>query len=269
MADVRYDVKDIGDGSYLISEKFSTMYIICGSERALLIDCGLGAGDYKALAEELTRGLPYDLVATHAHVDHIGGRGQFHDMYISAFESRHIKDCGVRQRRRWLAEKKLRGKAAKDLRIRAFAGEPRVHIIGEGDTFDLGGGRVIEVLATPGHTEGSISLYDNTYKTLFVGDVISSYLYMWLKTSTTIDRAIETMRRINEIDFSVMWASHHWKPFDRARFAGVAKTAALLAKKKNSFFPFVRRFAHNGNQIFYRANNIHARAVRAKNIEKH
>ena len=34
-------------------------------------------GNLRAFVQRLTGGLPLDVVATHGHVDHIGGRGQF------------------------------------------------------------------------------------------------------------------------------------------------------------------------------------------------
>jgi glyoxylase-like metal-dependent hydrolase (beta-lactamase superfamily II) len=44
------------------------------------------------------------------------------------------------------------------------------HLVSHGEVIDLGGGQVLEVLHTPGHTPGSICLLDETNRMLFTGD---------------------------------------------------------------------------------------------------
>lgn len=253
---MQYEVKQIGEGAFFLSEKFSTMFVLTGSLRALLIDCGLGVGDYRAEAERLTRGLPYDFVATHAHVDHIGGRGQFETMYISETESRRIGKCGLGARRRWLLRKKITGAAPKDVFVRKDVREPEVRIIKEGDVFDLGDGREVEVISTPGHTGGSVSLYDRKYKILYAGDAVSSYLYLWLPESGFVEEERKTLEKIAALDFSLIWPSHHRRPFDRERFQGVYETVKKLSEQKNSPLPKVKRFTQQGNQVIYRTDRI-------------
>ena len=55
---------------------FAHTYLVCGEERAALIDTGYGIGDMKALCTELTD-LPVVVVNTHAHTDHTGGNSLF------------------------------------------------------------------------------------------------------------------------------------------------------------------------------------------------
>ena len=44
------------------------MYLIIGTERALLIDTGIGIGNIRSVVETMTH-LPYDVVNTHHHYD--------------------------------------------------------------------------------------------------------------------------------------------------------------------------------------------------------
>lgn len=56
------------------------MYLIIGTERALLIDTGIGIGNIRSVVETMTH-LPYDVVNTHHHYDHVGGNGRFSMVY--------------------------------------------------------------------------------------------------------------------------------------------------------------------------------------------
>lgn len=55
-------------------------YLITGSEKALLVDTGLGMGNIRKVVEELTS-LPVLVMNTHTHFDHIGGNALFDTVY--------------------------------------------------------------------------------------------------------------------------------------------------------------------------------------------
>jgi glyoxylase-like metal-dependent hydrolase (beta-lactamase superfamily II) len=75
-------VCEIAKDTYAINEYgMSAMFLLIGSERAMLIDTGCGTLDIKAIVKELTD-KPYDVVITHSHGDHIGGVPQFEEVYI-------------------------------------------------------------------------------------------------------------------------------------------------------------------------------------------
>lgn len=52
------------------------MYLVEGTDRALLIDTGVGVGNLKTVVDALTR-KPLTVVLTHGHVDHAMGAGAF------------------------------------------------------------------------------------------------------------------------------------------------------------------------------------------------
>ena len=52
------------------------LYLLAGTEKALLIDTGFGEIDLPAAVRSLTS-LPVEVVNTHGHFDHIGGNGAF------------------------------------------------------------------------------------------------------------------------------------------------------------------------------------------------
>ena len=121
MSNEIYEVTEIAENVYLINEKTSTMFVIIGSEKALVIDCGTGIGDFKSVVESLTQGLPYDVVITHSHVDHIGGRGQFSDLYLSETDAKYIKGVNMLYRRAYTFSNLLMGNKIKDKHFTVFA----------------------------------------------------------------------------------------------------------------------------------------------------
>ena len=89
----------------------------------------------------------------------------------------------------------------------------------------------LTILDTPGHTSGSISLYDQGWKLIFVGDAIR---HMNGKMegppkSFTLDmrQAIRSIRRISNFDFEVM-LSGHGQPLKSNASQKVKELAASL-----------------------------------------
>ena len=83
-----YPVKKIAENTYMISDfGFANCYLLVGEQKALLIDCGVGIGDLKGAAEKIAD-KPLVVVGTHGHVDHVGGDGQFDEIYL------HKNDTG-------------------------------------------------------------------------------------------------------------------------------------------------------------------------------
>ena len=78
-----YQIEEVKDGIWHIDEGgLASAYIIKGSERGLVIDTGTGVGSLKELVEQYLS-VPYDVVLTHGHVDHVGGISQFGQVYVN------------------------------------------------------------------------------------------------------------------------------------------------------------------------------------------
>ena len=76
-------ISEIAPETYLINEfGLCNHYLLVGSERALLIDCGMGYYDLLGTIASLTD-KPYDVVITHGHPDHAGMMHLFDQVYMN------------------------------------------------------------------------------------------------------------------------------------------------------------------------------------------
>ena len=250
-----YEVRDCGENAYLISEGFATAFLVVGEEKALLLDCGLGIGDLRSVCETLAGGKPLLLAATHAHVDHVGGMAQFETMLVPEAEKDRVKKCTVAARRHWLRRKKLTGKAKRGVRLYTGGAVPALVPMKEGDEIDLGG-RTLCVIDTPGHTFGSVSFLDPAANRVFAGDAVSTYLFLFLPDSDTVETALASVKKLAALEPTLVWACHHRTPFDRERLSRVTQALEALCQKKNTLLPGVKRFEKDGVKVFYRTDRI-------------
>lgn len=123
-------------------------FLVAGEEKALVVDTGYGEDDIRALAAQVTD-KPLVLVNTHRHLDHVSGNGQFDQVYAHPAEFNEISVFN-----------------------------PNLLPVQEGFVFDLGGVHA-EVIETPGHTPGAVSLLVAEDRVLLAGDnVADTPIYM-------------------------------------------------------------------------------------------
>jgi glyoxylase-like metal-dependent hydrolase (beta-lactamase superfamily II) len=58
----------------------ASIFLLVGTERALIIDLGMGIGDLRGAIEMITD-KPLTVVITHGHIDHTGHGRQFEEIY--------------------------------------------------------------------------------------------------------------------------------------------------------------------------------------------
>lgn len=151
------------------------MYLVVGTEKAMLIDTGFGIGDLKGLCDELTGGKELIVVNTHGHPDHAYGNAQFEKVYCHEYDAGMLKhqNTGMWD---YLFEDGDR----KALPIWAEFEESDIipykpyQVIGcaDGFCFDLGDGHEVELIHLGGHTAGSCGFLDKKNRCFFAGDDI-------------------------------------------------------------------------------------------------
>lgn len=134
------------------------MFLLQGTKKFALIDSGMGRGNLAAYVAKFTAGRPLVVIFTHDHGDHIGQADQFvraSTEYIGA------------QDRDGLAQL-LR---SRDIPPEVIAGH--VVAVHDGERIDIGG-RALAIYAVPGHTPGSVVIFDPKTAVLFSGDAFGS-----------------------------------------------------------------------------------------------
>lgn len=155
----------------------ANLWLLFGRDRHLLIDTGLGVSNLaRYLAPLLVK--PLTVVCTHLHFDHAGGLADFSNTCLHCQEIDLMKRGDARAALAqpeqgfnvddYFAELPYPGFSATSYRFRP-CGVQRA--LNEGDVIDLGD-RALEVLHLPGHSPGSVALYDRAQDTLYSGDVV-------------------------------------------------------------------------------------------------
>jgi glyoxylase-like metal-dependent hydrolase (beta-lactamase superfamily II) len=101
-------------------------------------------------------------------------------------------------------------------------------ILDEGDVIDLGD-RAFEVLHLPGHSPGSIGLWESATGTLFSGDALYDGPLLDEVPGADIDAYVNTMDRLRRLPVEVVHAGHD-PSFGRERL--VELTTAYLARRR-------------------------------------
>lgn len=164
----------------------TTMYIIEGSKKAMLIDTGTACERLDSVVKLITK-KPLITLITHIHPDHAGNIKYFDDIYF------HRADTVL-------------------MRMLNIEYSGKINYVNNGQKFDLGG-TIIEVLHTPGHTPGSIVLLDKKNGNCFSGDAFGSG-QVWMQLRPHVSMAIyaqscRVMESIMNKDISKIYCGHY------------------------------------------------------------
>ena len=207
----------IDDGISCIQETGVANFMRCniwhvkGRDFDLIIDTGMGINPLKEWVMKETE-RPIKAIGTHSHFDHAGSLHEFscrlgHRAEATAFASGGR--AKTMYRGGWTKIEIVNPNEHPDFATETFSVKPAplTGYLDEGDILDLGD-RAFQILHLPGHSPGSIGLYDIKNKTLFSGDAI--YNGVLLDTHPHSDKKVyrETMKRLQKLDAEVIHAGH-------------------------------------------------------------
>ncbi|MDE2347895.1 MAG: MBL fold metallo-hydrolase [Gammaproteobacteria bacterium] len=220
-----FAVMPLADGVTRIHETHIAEFYRCniwhvrGRDRCLLFDSGLGVvslvGQCPWLAET-----PILAVASHTHFDHIGNHHEFSERAC------HPSEAGILSSpdsERTLASVYARAEMFERLPPGGFdearytvRPAPATRLIEEGDVIDLGN-RHFHVLHAPGHSPGSIALFERATGLLLSGDAIYDGPLIDDAYHSNTDEYVATMRRLGELKVHTVHGGHY-PSFGRDRF---------------------------------------------------
>ena len=213
---------------------------IRGRDRDLLVDTGLGIVSLREAGRDLFD-KALTAVATHTHFDHTGGMHEFETRLVHAAEAESLAtasdtmvlkviDFGAEaiksmedQGYRFTQDDFLMAHPHDgfDAAAHQLQPAPPTATLAEGDILDLGD-RHYEVLHLPGHSPGSIGLWEKGEGILFSGDAIYDGPLLYAMEDSDIDDYIGTMERLLELPVEIVHAGHD-PSFGRYRLQKIAR----------------------------------------------
>lgn len=199
-----FDIEKIDDETYVISEnkhyEETNIYYLIGEKFNVCIDTGMGLYKLKNHLKEIDD-KEIRIINTHYHWDHFGNNDQFEEIFISEITKNKINQYDEEEKKK---VKKLLIKNVDEKYIPpkkiiekyGFFNPKNAKIIKDGDTIDLGN-RKLKIISTPGHTDDSVSIYDERGY-IFIGD----FMYegeLWASTSDNDPvKYYQSLKKLNE-----------------------------------------------------------------------
>jgi len=203
-------------GVHQITHRFANIILIV-EERLTLIDTGF-RGSGPRIADYIGRlgrsveevGL---IIITHNHLDHVGGLAELKKMApakVALHQADLSQDESILPYPRYTL-RLLRLPLVSLFRPLAYASPDDVDMkLAGGEVLPLLGG--LEVIHTPGHTPGGISLFSAERKLLIAGDMLNNrhrdIIPPARMVSTDLPQAMESVKRLAQLDFDTLCCGH-------------------------------------------------------------
>lgn len=167
-------------------------WIVKGNTQLLVIDSPIPEKEgFRAYIENIFN-LPVVMVNSHGHIDHIGCNSQFQVVWQSKEDWTLTHGGGISRSNEKCLSNKL---------------EYQLLDLKDGHEFDLGN-RKIKTYSLPGHTKGSIVLYDEKSKSLFSGDAVARRILYGMSDWTPLKEYFEALNRIKKLDIETIYSMH-------------------------------------------------------------
>ncbi|RUV30297.1 MAG: MBL fold metallo-hydrolase [Mesorhizobium sp.] len=202
------------------------MWLVRGRHRNLLFDTGFGYVSLRSfLGEDVSRNVV--AVSSHSHCDHIGCNHEFECRCIHSAEASVLANpTGANTIYDPYAVPEMIAVPIDPLEVKSHKITPAAptRLLEGGDVIDLGD-RAFEVIHVPGHSPGSIMLYDRRDQILFSGDAVHNGSRGIGRTSwygADQDQYLASCERIRELPVRTCHGGH-FASFDGARYRQIVE----------------------------------------------
>jgi glyoxylase-like metal-dependent hydrolase (beta-lactamase superfamily II) len=230
----------VGSRVWLLGEpQHVYSWLIEGSERAVILDTGMGIMPIRPIAERLTD-RPISVVNTHYHFDHIGGNWEFDEVAIHAIGAPLIEQPVPREvlaayvdysSRQLAAAEAVRPLDREFLWVLGPEFDPRpfpnnwdpakweirsshaTKTLSDGDHIDLGD-RSLTVVHAPGHSPDGICLLEERDGLLFAGDSSNAGPIYAHFPDSDLEDLVKSAHRLASLadEISVAYFCHYGRP---------------------------------------------------------
>lgn len=192
----------------------TVMYLIDGRDAVLLIDTGFGLSDLKKTVHGLCGKKEIIVVNSHAHVDHASGNNQFERVYMGRYDEPDGHRTPDETEKKRVINTFFGPFLEKGGSIAGWNPGPAKEVLPlkDGDEIDLGDRR-LRVIETPGHSLGSIALFEETEGWMFTGDSLLTWeVWGQLERSSVLTVYGESMRKLALLEEKVRCVfPAHWE----------------------------------------------------------
>ena len=215
-------------------------FLILGRERDILVDSGMGIAALRPILDRLSS-RPRLVFTTHAHIDHVGSHPEFADCDILVHPTEADELARPGQRGLLFPERSAEEIAAflrsgidpSRFMVEAvpFVGyDPESYqrapvkptrLASEGDVVETGD-REFQVLHLPGHSPGSMALWERSSGSLFSGDAIYDGIIIDNLPGSDVEVYRATMKRIAELPVAQVFGGHN-APMTRTQMLDVVE----------------------------------------------
>ena len=181
-----YTVTELKKNMFVLDEEGTRAWLFVGEDSALMVDTGFGRNDIKSVTDELTD-KPITVIQTHADGDHVGmtrayGKVIMHRDELSRFES-EVGTEGL-----------------------------DISFVEDGDIVSCGDYN-FTILHVPGHTMGSIVLFEKEKGFLIAGDSIQKSDVFLVGEGRSLPKFIESLKRLEAMEgIEEIYPSHKEYP---------------------------------------------------------
>ncbi len=220
-----YRIERLAHGVTHLQERWIKPFYRCniwhvrGRDGDLLVDSGLGSvslvGAFPWLLER-----PVVAVASHAHFDHIGNHHEFPRRAVHSAEAAVLADpdphATLAGRYATLEMFDKLPPGGFDAAAYRVVPAPATRIVEADDVIDLGD-RHLTVLHVPGHSPGSIALWEARTGVLFSGDAVYDGPLVDDAFHSDVPAYLESMQRLRALPVEVVHGGH-FSSFGRDRY---------------------------------------------------
>ncbi len=210
-----FRVLEVAPGIFHIDEPLyradyrCNIFLVKGKTRDIVIDSGLGLASLRDFLRPLSANPT--LVCSHSHYDHMGSNWEFEERLIQPSEAEIVAHP---TRQNTLADPILKTEDFLELPYENFdaadwipRAAPTTGFLNDGDTLDLGD-RQFEILHTPGHSWGSICLYDARSQIIFCADTVYEGEIFDFLPCSDIPTYVQSMNRVLDLPIRVAFPGH-------------------------------------------------------------